>query len=222
MSTKVNLKEILSNDCAPERRYVPDLSDVKELVHQARFAGYTIGIVGGVWDLLHIGHAKYLMLAKKECDILITIVDSDALVKNRKGPTRPVVPEDERVQMVCHMSTSDIVTLRTLEGHLSDKEYISSALLPDVCILSTSTGDIPPEQREVMSQFIKRIKIFEPQAETSTSARIRLLAIDSSKPLAEAVSGVVERRVTQIGEILHAMGGDIEQVTKQHLDSTER
>lgn len=217
---KITLKDILAMDCPPEKRFVRELVDVKAITDKAKAAGFTIGIVGGVWDMLHIGHAKYLALAKEKCDILVTIVDSDALVKHRKGPTRPIVPEEERIQMVCHLRTSTIVMLRTLEDHLKDLEYISSTLLPDVCILSTSTGDIPPEQREVMKQFIKEIIILLPQAETSTSARIRLLAIDSSKPLAEAVSKAVNKRIGEIGGLLIDMEGDLQHVIKQHLDTT--
>ncbi len=92
---KVMLKEILSPNCNPERRFVASLDDAKVLVDQAKQIGHTVGIVGGVWDLPHIGHAKYLRLAKEQCDFLIVVVDSDELVRNRKGPTRPVVPQEE-------------------------------------------------------------------------------------------------------------------------------
>ena len=112
---KVKIKDIFASHKFPEIRFIPDLEDAVCLVKQAKQAGYDVGIVGGVWDLPHIGHAKYLHLAKQECDILIVVVDSDELVRNRKGPTRPVVPEDERIQMVCHLASVDIVILRNLE-----------------------------------------------------------------------------------------------------------
>ena len=107
--SNVSLKEILSSRCPPERRFINDLQHVAVLAQQAKDTGHTVVIVGGVWDLPHIGHAKYLRLAKEQGDLLIVVVDSDELVRNRKGPTRPVVSEGERVQMVCHLASADIV-----------------------------------------------------------------------------------------------------------------
>lgn len=217
-STAVTMKEILSMDCIPERRYIDDLDHVKILTQQAKLAGYTVGVVGGVWDLPHIGHARYLRLAKEECDILIVVVDSDELVRNRKGPTRPVVPQDERIAMVCHLVSSDIVITRNLTEHLADKEYLNKILSPDVCILSTSTGDISEEQREVISQFAGRIKVFPPQAETSTSARIRLLSVDGAAPLAESVTMLVEEKAQQIVNLLSELPREVHVLVKSHTD----
>lgn len=214
---KVSMREIISQSCDPERKFVNDLKNVVVLVRQLKRAGYKVGIVGGVWDLPHIGHAKYLRLAKQECDILIVVVDSDELVKSRKGPTRPVVPEQERIQMVCHLASSDIVIKRELAPHLEDKEYLNKALFPDVCILSTSTGDIPEGQRQVIAQFAKRIKVFEPQAETSSSARIRLLAIDGATPLASAITQLVNGASEKITELLSKLPKDVQLIVETHM-----
>lgn len=213
----VMLKELLSPNCDPERRFIASLDHAKVLVDQAKQIGHTVGIVGGVWDLPHIGHAKYLRLAKEQCDFLIVVVDSDALVKNRKGPTRPVVPQEERVQMVCHLASADIVILRDLEEHLKDKEYLNKFFRPNICILSTGTGDIPPAQREVIAQHVGEIKVFPPQAETSTSARIRLLAIDGATPLAQAVTSLVESKTGQIAELLSGLPKEIQFLAESHI-----
>ncbi len=214
----VSLKDVLSQNCDPEKRFIEKLEDAVVLIGQAKQGGYTVGIVGGVWDLPHIGHAKYLRLAKMECDILIVVVDSDELVKSRKGPTRPVVPQEERIQMVCHLASPDIVILRELSEHVKDKEYLNKALSPDVCILSTSTGDIPEEQRIVIAKFVNRIKIFEPQAETSSSARIRLLAIDGATPLAQSVTSLVGQKAEQIAKVLSELPKEVQMLVEGHIN----
>src|SRR5688572_3071996 len=57
----------------------------------------------GTYDLVHIGHARYFQKAKSYGDFLIVGVDSDEKVKVRKGPDRPVVPEDERLEMLTYL-----------------------------------------------------------------------------------------------------------------------
>ncbi len=214
---KVTMKQLLSAKCPPELRFIESLEHAALLVSQLREAGYDVGIVGGVWDLPHIGHAKYLFLAKEECDFLIVVVDSDELVRSRKGPTRPVIPEAERIQMVCHLASADMVILRKLKEHQEDKEYLNKKLSPDVCILSTSTGDIPPAQREIIAQYVKRVKVFPPQAETSSGARIRLLAIDGATPLAEAITKLIGERTAKIAEILASLPKDVQVAVEVHM-----
>ncbi len=217
--TKVTLKEILSPKCNPERRFVDDLEHAALLVQQAKQTGHTVVVVGGVWDLPHIGHARYLRLSKEEGDLLIVVVDSDELVKSRKGPTRPVVPEKERVEMVCHLASVDIVILRNLKEHLGDKEYLNKALKPNVCVLSTGTGDISEAQHTVIAQHVDRIKVFKPQAETSTSARIRLLAIDSATPLAVSITELVDGKIRTIAAELATMPKELQVLVDSHMNT---
>ncbi len=220
MST-VNVRDILSPSATFEQRYVPNLEELALLARKFKDVGYRIGIVGGVWDLIHEGHAKYLELAKKECDILIVVVDSDELVRDRKGPSRPVVPETERLRMISFIRSVDIITLRTLQNHREDKEYLNKAVDPDVCVLSTSTGDIPPEQRKVIEQYCGRIVVFPPQAETSSSARIRLLAVDGATPLAQSVMELVDQRTKAVADLLHSLPTEIKTLVDVHLSKLQ-
>ena len=129
---KVTMKEILSLNCVPARRFITDLKDAAVLVEQLKRAGYRMVIVGGVWDLPHIGHAKYLQLAREQGDVLIVVVDSDELVKDRKGPSRPVVPEEQgrEPQARCWLATQH----RERRG-------------PQPCPASRSQRSPPPSRR---------------------------------------------------------------------------
>jgi D-beta-D-heptose 7-phosphate kinase/D-beta-D-heptose 1-phosphate adenosyltransferase len=74
--------------------------DIRKVVNFLKKNDYKIVLTQGVWDLIHEGHAKYLQKAKEFGDILIVAVDTDEVVRYRKGPNRPIVPEKERVRMI--------------------------------------------------------------------------------------------------------------------------
>ena len=65
----------------------------------------------GCFDILHVGHARYLKEAASLGDLLIVGLNTDHSVRNLKGPKRPIVPENERAEMLCHLSVVDAVVL---------------------------------------------------------------------------------------------------------------
>ena len=75
----------------------------------AKAAGKKVGLVQGSWDLFHLGHLRYILKARELCDFLIIAMDSDAKIRKRKGPTRPVIPEDERYEFIKLLGTADEV-----------------------------------------------------------------------------------------------------------------
>ncbi len=76
-----------------------------------RAAGETIVFTNGVFDLLHRGHAEYLEEAANLGDRLVVGVNSDASVRRLKGPTRPIVPGEERAELVGALACVDAVVL---------------------------------------------------------------------------------------------------------------
>ncbi len=65
----------------------------------------------GCFDLLHVGHLRYLQAAKKLGDILIIALNSDASTRGLKGPSRPILPEDERAELLAGLACVDFVVL---------------------------------------------------------------------------------------------------------------
>lgn len=177
MST-AKIKQILSPAAPFEARFIPDLQQLTTITKNLQESGYKIVLTQGVYDLIHEGHGKYLERAKAQGDILIVGVDTDELTRKRKGDNRPVVPESERLRMLTFLRSVDIITLRTLEASEADIDYLHKALRPDVFVMSTTTKDFPLEKRLEIQEYVGRVEIFEPQAETSSSARIRHLMID--------------------------------------------
>ncbi len=72
-----------------------------------------VGLTSGCFDLVHFGHVDYLSRCKDLCDRLIVGVDCDAMVKAAKGPSRPIIPEIERLEMVRNLAPVDIAFLLT-------------------------------------------------------------------------------------------------------------
>lgn len=76
-----------------------------------RAAGRTIGFANGVFDLLHVGHVRYLEGARREADRLVVAVNSDRSVRALKGPDRPVLPEQDRAELVAALRCVDAVVV---------------------------------------------------------------------------------------------------------------
>jgi cytidyltransferase-like protein len=70
-----------------------------------------VGLTSGVFDLIHFGHLQYLERCRALCDRLLVGVDSDEMVREAKGPTRPIIPELERLQMVQSLTPVDAAFL---------------------------------------------------------------------------------------------------------------
>ena len=76
-----------------------------------RAAGATTVLVNGAFDMLHVGHLRYLAEARAQADSLIAAVNSDVSVQASKGTTRPIIPEDERVEILSHLWMVDRICL---------------------------------------------------------------------------------------------------------------
>lgn len=75
-----------------------------------RKAGRCIVFTNGVFDLIHPGHVRYLQAARAEGDALIVAINSDGSVKGNKGGERPIIPQDERAELLLALSCVDAVT----------------------------------------------------------------------------------------------------------------
>ena len=106
------------------------LSELKEIVGSLKKHGKKIGFTNGCFDLIHVGHIKYLRAAKKLCDILIVAINSDRSVKLLKGNKRPLFPQDERAEILSAFEFVDYVVI----FDEPDPAKTISALLPDILV----------------------------------------------------------------------------------------
>lgn len=161
-----------------KNRFVSDYAKLGELVGSVKQLGLKIVLVMGTFDLTHIGHARYLERAKNEGSVVIVGVDMDKAIKIRKGPRRPIVPEEERLEMLTHLRHVDLVTLATDfdEKGISGYELVK-VIKPDVFVIS-KMNDYSKEQVKEIEKYAGKLVVFPAQATTTTSAKVRLMTLD--------------------------------------------
>ena len=126
------------------------MTDVElvSLVAADRAAGRSVAFANGCFDLLHVGHVRYLEAAGREADRLVVAVNSDASVRGLKGPGQPVIDEDARAEIVAALRAVDYVVI------FGDAtvERLLTTLQPDVhCKGTDYTVDTVPERAVVRS-----------------------------------------------------------------------
>jgi len=84
--------------------------ELKPIVEAEKEKGKTVVFGNGAFDILHVGHVRYLKAAKALGDVLIVAINSDISVQKLKGPTRPILPEFDRISLVASVDVVDYVT----------------------------------------------------------------------------------------------------------------
>jgi rfaE bifunctional protein nucleotidyltransferase chain/domain len=122
------------------------LEEARRTVESWRDQGLKIALANGVFDLLHVGHVRYLEAAKKLADRLVVAVNSDASTRAYKGPNRPVIPEGERAELLRALRCTDLVLI----FEEPDVRAVIRALKPDIHVKGTDyTAESIPERAEV-------------------------------------------------------------------------
>jgi len=92
-------------------KVVLDWQELASLLEITRAKGGRIVTTNGIFDLLHVGHVRYLQQARALGDVLVVGVNSDACTRRLKGESRPLVIQEERMEMLAALSCVDYVTL---------------------------------------------------------------------------------------------------------------
>ncbi|HEX7018201.1 MAG TPA: adenylyltransferase/cytidyltransferase family protein [Patescibacteria group bacterium] len=169
-------------------KIILEAAAVVPFVEKYRQQGKKIVLTQGSFDLVHIGHARYCREAKKHGDILIVGVDSDEKVRTRKGPDRPVVPEDERLEMLTYLSAVDHVVLKELNA---PKYNLIKLIRPDVLIATKQT--YTEDKIKQLEKICGKVVVLEPRATTSTSAKIRRLQIG----FMQKIGAILQKRMSE-------------------------
>lgn len=87
------------------------LTDFLRIREQLRAAGKTVVMTNGHFDILHVGHVRYLVQARELGDCLVVGLNSDASTRRLKGDKRPIVPQDERAELLAALACVDFVVV---------------------------------------------------------------------------------------------------------------
>ena len=183
---------ILSPNVNFEERLIPSLEEMTRTVTHLKGLGYAVVLTSGSFDLIHLGHVKYLERAKQLGDVLAVGVDSDAKIRRRKGEDRPMVPEVERLELLAFQRPVDLIYLK------DDSEArwaLIKAVRPDVLVLTEDHSYSEQELRE-LAELCGRIEVLPRQATVTTSERIRQMYMNLGErlgpKLAEVLPGLID------------------------------
>jgi len=145
---------------------IEDRKDLKKVVERLKKEGKRVVFTNGCFDLIHVGHTRYLEEAKKLGDILIVAVNSDQSVMTIKGKKRPIIPEEERAEVLSALQCVDFVVI----FHEPDPLNIISLLKPDVLVKGGDWSEDAIIGREVVESIGgKVVRIPEIKGASSSS-----------------------------------------------------
>ncbi len=104
--------------------------ELKKIVEREKAAGKKIVFTNGCFDLIHVGYVRYLQEAREKGDLLIVAVNSDRSVRKLKGEGRPIVPEEERAEIISAFASVDYVVIFPEETSAE----IIGVLKPDILV----------------------------------------------------------------------------------------
>jgi D-glycero-beta-D-manno-heptose 1-phosphate adenylyltransferase len=153
---------------------VLDLDGARTVAEKARAAGRRVVLANGCFDLLHVGHVRYLEEARALGDVLIVGVNGDAAVRRLKGPGRPLMPAAERAEILAALRAVDhvvvfdddtadrLVTLLRPAVHAKGTDYTAESVPERAAVLAAGgrvaiAGDAKQHStRDVIAEILAR------------------------------------------------------------------
>ena len=145
---------------------VVSLDRVREKVEAARGDGRTVALANGCFDVLHVGHVRYLEGARAEADVLVVGVNGDGSVRRLKGEGRPVMPAGDRALLVAALKATDHVVVFEED----DVSRLLLTLRPDVHCKGTDYTEETVPERDVVRSYGGRVAIVGDPKDHDTSA----------------------------------------------------
>ena len=162
---------IFSDNPNFKARFHPNYETLLPKIEACRALGLKIVLTSGSYDLMHVGHQRYISKASEYGDVLVVGVDSDEKIRSKKGPDRPLIGERERAEMITHSRGVGFVTVKRQSP---EKWELIKLVRPDVLIATAETYT-SAEVEELEALYCKRVVVLAPQGEMSTTSRFAAL-----------------------------------------------
>ncbi len=149
------------------------LDELRREIDRLRQRGTTVAFANGHFDLLHVGHLRYLAAAAREADTLIVAVNDDDSVRSLKGEGRPIVPAAERAELLAALEPVDYVVVFAGDSpsplleelrpdvHCKGTDYVSPDRVPERSIVAAyggRTAIVGDSKEHATSDLIGRVK----------------------------------------------------------------
>lgn len=155
---------------SPTERKIVDREQLRQRVAEWRQAGEKITLANGCFELLHVGHVRYLHAAKQLGGRIVVAINSDDSVRRLKGEGRPLMPAAERAEILAALADVDAVVVFPE----ADVRALIREIRPDIHAKGTdyTPGTVP--EREVVKECGGRVEIVGDPKDHSASEMIRL------------------------------------------------
>jgi len=136
-----------------------------------------IVLTGGCFDILHVGHVRFLSEAKKMGDCLVVLLENDKNVKKLKGKNRPVFIQKERAEMLSALGSVDLVVLLpTMEN---DCDYLNLVMKVKPDIIAVTENDPHVEKKKLQAEIVGgELRVIPFVKTLSTSALAKIVGVD--------------------------------------------
>jgi rfaE bifunctional protein nucleotidyltransferase chain/domain len=151
------------------------IEELERRLAVSRAGGRSVAFANGHFDLLHVGHLRYLRAAKEEADLLVVALNDDASVARLKGPGRPLVPAAERAELVAALEPVDFVVVFAGDSPAP----LLTRLRPDVHCKGTDYGsrERVPEYETVRAYGGRTALVGDPKDHATTDLIARVQAL---------------------------------------------
>jgi len=136
-----------------------------------------IVLTGGCFDILHVGHVRFLSEAKKMGEYLVVLLENDKNVKKLKGKNRPVFIQKERAEMLSALGSVDLVVLLPTMEDDSDYLNLMMRIKPDIIAVTENDPHIK-KKRGQAKQIGGELKVIPSIKTLSTSKLAKILGVD--------------------------------------------
>ena len=165
-----------------DRKIMPSAGAAVEALAGARAEGKTVVLTNGVFDLLHAGHVRYLQEARARGDLLVVGLNGDDAVRRLKGPSRPLMPLEDRAVVLAALAAVDLV----VPFHEDTANELVARLRPDVYVKG---GDYDPAALPGAQGYLPEASICR-----DYGGRVAVLSFLPGRSTTELVRRINERR----------------------------
>ncbi len=148
------------------------LSALRKIVTAEKAGGKTIVLANGCFDLFHVGHIRYLRAAKDKGHILVVAINNDSSVRKLKGKARPILPQNERAEILASFSFVDYVTI----FRDPNVEKILLALQPTIHVKGSDYTEETVPEKDTVKKYGGKVAIAGGPKVRSTSEIIKMIA----------------------------------------------
>jgi len=151
---------------------IRSLEELETLLTEEKARGRVVVMANGCFDVLHVGHVRYLEAARDHGDLLVVAINSDESVRRLKGPGRPLIPQRERLELVAALEAVDYVFL--FDDPTLDRILLK--LKPHIQAKGTDyTEESVPERETVLSYGGRVVICGDPKDHSSSELMKRLV-----------------------------------------------